>query len=153
MAMLRSRRKFRAYVAWQLVQLLLSVPLYGFAASSAGALGVAIASAAMWFTFSVAGCIIAVSPHRISVSDLLGVFLLPWATAIPPAVLLFFTLDGLSAEGPMLRITAMCIGIAAALALAFATGKWINPAAWNDLAPLRRLAAALIGRVLTIRRA
>jgi hypothetical protein len=146
MAMLKSRHMFGRYVAWQLIQLLVSFAVYGVAASHWGALGVAIGSTAIWSISAILGCCVAVSGARVLFSTILRVFLLPWVLSAPLAVALYLGLNLAAGLGWSARLCLMVAGASIALVTAFTCTRWVNPAAWRDLAPLRGFVGALVVR-------
>ena len=84
MAYLRSQRRFRTFLAWQGVQLGLSIPLYWFGARWDGAIGVAAASAAVWIASAPVVVWLCVRVAQVGYGRALAaIFLKPWLIAAP----------------------------------------------------------------------
>lgn len=84
MSCLRAQRRFGTFLAWQAIQLALSVPIYWYGAKSSGAVGVAIASGAAWAISSpivVWLCTRTTSSGHLRES--LAIFVRPWCVCLP----------------------------------------------------------------------
>ncbi len=99
-AMLRSQRRFGTFLAWQLAQGAVSIPIFAWAADAGGAVGTALASAAVW----AAGAPVALwmcvrgegAPGPAAV---VLVFLRPWAASALPGLLGWYAVGQLGAHG------------------------------------------------------
>ncbi len=84
MSCLRSQRRFGTFLAWQGVQLGLSIPLYWLGARWNGAIGVAAASAAVWIASAplVVWLCTRVVPGRLA-GAMFAIFVKPWLVSVP----------------------------------------------------------------------
>ena len=84
MSCLRAQRRFGTFLAWQGIQLVLSLPIYWIGAKWSGALGVAIASGAVWTISSpLAVWLCTITSPRRHLLEALAIFIRPWAVCLP----------------------------------------------------------------------
>ena len=128
MACLRAQRRFGTFLAWQAVQLSLSVPVYTFAASRGGALGVAVASAVMWGLSSPLVVWMCTWPSTgRQVSAVIGIFLRPWLVALPIFASLGLLAKAASSWGLAGDLAVILVGGPLAGLLSCMALRWTHP--------------------------
>lgn len=111
MACLKSQRRFHVLLIWQGVQMALSVPAFWFGAEQGEAVGVAIASLAMWsISIPTVTWLCTKVNGRGCLRQTLNVFFRPWLVGVPvfgPGYLLVQWLNSRGMIGDVVAITAV----------------------------------------------
>lgn len=136
MSFLKARRQFSTYLAWQAAQLATSAVLFAAVGRSEGALGVAACSAVVWGLAVPTMAFVGVRGAGVGFGAVIRAFLLPWFTALPIGLAIWFVLGKLdSLQAPLqlgISLALALTGLAAAVLLA----RWTQPRAWDDLGPI-----------------
>lgn len=128
MSCLRSQRRFRTFMIWQGVQFLISVPVYAIGARSSGAVGVSIASAALWAASApvvVWLCTRPSSGHHLS--SVLSIFTKPWLISVPVFAGAWLVSDRLAQFGTWGDLVSSLTIVPLATILAVIASRWIDP--------------------------
>ncbi len=123
MACLKSQRRFQVLLIWQGVQMLLSLPAFWFGAEQGQAVGVAIASLAMWsISIPTVTWLCTKVNGRGCLRQTIGVFLRPWLVGLPVFGLGYLMVQWLNSRGMIGDVVAIA-AVAPALFIAalFAT--------------------------------
>lgn len=144
MSFLKARRRFRAFLAWQLVQFLFSAAVFAWAAHSHGAFGVAIASTVVWAVAVPSMTAFAVRGSGIPLPAVASAFIRPWVPAIPLGAAALAVGDIAGSLPVMARLALLGLTALGALVAAVTATRWTDQAAWQDLrVPFDRLRARL----------
>lgn len=84
MSCLRAQRRFGTFLVWQIVQFVVSCPIYWFGAKQSGALGIAIASASVWaISTPLVVWLCTRSSPKAHGFESLAIFVRPWLVCVP----------------------------------------------------------------------
>ena len=94
MSCLRAQRRFGTLFVWQAIQLTIALPLYWLGAKWSGALGVALASGAIWAISSpVVVWLCTIASPRKHLTQSLGVFASPLCICVPVYAGVYFIIE------------------------------------------------------------
>jgi O-antigen/teichoic acid export membrane protein len=149
MAMLKARGKFRTFLAWQLLHLVVSIPVIAWSASRGGALGVAVGAASLWALSLPIATWLSVRDAGLGLAAAVRVFLAPWSTALPIGCAAWFGSQWLCHQGRIGQAGAL-LGLAPlTLLLMLLASRWSQPAVYQEVGGLL---AKLLGRLPFLRR-
>lgn len=144
MALLRAQGRFRAFLAWQGVHLMVAVVVLPMAASNAGALGIALATTCLWAVSLPIAVGVAARRGGVGFGISLKVFLLPWLTCLPVAAASWFLVRWLEDQGRSGSVGALLFVGPVALACMVLAFRWTQPETFADL---RLIAGRVLGKV------
>ncbi len=140
-ALLKAQGRFRTFLAWQSIQLAVSIVAYPIAASVWGAIGVALTAVSIW-GFSLP---IAVWLGTRSVGgtwwSALRVFVAPWWTALPIALMVYGSWLLLAPWGVPGMVVVLAVIGPTGFVLAVLATRIGQPATYAELAPMFARAA------------
>lgn len=146
MAMLRAQGRFRALLAWQLLQLVLSVGVYSLAAAG-GALPVAIVDTCIWGLSVPIMVWVCVRRTGVAISEALRPVVAPWLTALPIALVTWLAWQSLRPwQYPGAAVSVLIVGPLAGVA-SLAAIRVSQPATYAELAPMVSRAAGAFARL------
>ena len=116
MACLRAQGRFRALLAWQLVHLLVAVPVFMLAIVRHGPVGAALATLSLWMVSGTFGMWLCTWTIGGAFRSCLAVTLRAWAIALGPTTLAWFAVEPLSRMGSTGDAIAVC-GLGPVLAI------------------------------------
>jgi PST family polysaccharide transporter len=144
MALFKAQGRFRTYLTWQVLQGVISVPLFAWLAVRGGALQVSIGTAVLWAaSLTVAACV-ACRSSGVPVRSTMVVLIRPWIASLVVAPIVYLAALSLPSMPMAAGITAIgalaLVGFAATLALNRVTyhEAWIDFASAFSQLTLRR---------------
>jgi O-antigen/teichoic acid export membrane protein len=149
MAYLRAQGRFGAYFTWQICQFAVALVAFACVAREHGALGVAIACAALWMCALPIAVWICTKPSGGTLWGALRLFIDPWLTALPVAALVWWAAVALEPMGRLGAIIAVLGAGPVGLGVALWLTKFSQPTAYAEL---RALASRGVGRFVRRRR-
>ena len=135
-ALLKAQGRFRTYFMWQSAQLATSVFVYPLAATYSGAFGVAVAGAILW-SISLP-CAVWLGTRNIAGTwwQAIQVFIAPWTTALPIALLVYLLWRFLSPLGTPGMILSLGVVGPCCFAAALLATRISQPATFAEISPL-----------------
>jgi O-antigen/teichoic acid export membrane protein len=128
MSCLRAQRRFTALFVWQATQLVLSVPLFWFAASHGYAFAVAVASCCAWGISSPIALWLCLSGMRDrNIREIALLFARPWICTGPIALATWWIVDSSKSLGTIADIGAVVVVGPAALVASLVVMRWRDP--------------------------
>jgi O-antigen/teichoic acid export membrane protein len=132
MALLKAQGRFRLYLAWQVIQAVVSVPVFALLAARGGAIYVATGTAVLWAaSLTIVACV-ACRAGGVPAWKTLEALYRPWVAALVVAVPVHFAAANLPhmpfAPGLATVVALALAGVVAALTL----NRLTYPAAWID---------------------
>lgn len=150
MACLKSQGRFGALLAWQGMQLLLSLPIFWFGARQAGALGVAVASCLVWASSATIGiwlCTRFDANRRLR--QVARLFVRPWLGALPAGLAAYSLVAWLGAGyGAVGELLALAVLAPLTLAVLLLLARALDDEFAQLLDSTVRSATAWLGRTL-----
>lgn len=149
MAMLKAQGKFRTFLAWQGLHLVVSIPVIAWSASDGGALRVAVSAASLWALSLPIATWLSVRSAGLGFLAAARVFLAPWASALPVGFVAWFASGWLCDQGKLAQVAAL-LGLAPlTLLLMLLATRWSQPAIYEDV---RGLLLKILGRMSIAKR-
>lgn len=141
MAALKSQGRFTTLLGWQGLQMLVSLPVFWFGVRQGGALGVAVASLAMWSISVLVGMVLCL---RFGATQswlrVAGVFVRPWLVGLPVATVALLAVRWLDGVGTLGDVVALCFVAPALFVAAVFASRWassefrlVTDAMWRSL--------------------
>jgi PST family polysaccharide transporter len=145
MALLRAQGRFRAFLAWQGIHLVVAVLVLPMAATNAGAFGIAVTTTCLWAVSLPIAVSVAARRGGVGMATSLKVFLMPWLTCVPVATGAWFLVQWLDGHGKLGALASLSIVGPTALACMVLSFRWTQPEAFSDL---RFIAGRILGKIL-----
>ncbi|MSR29184.1 MAG: hypothetical protein EXS03_06385 [Phycisphaerales bacterium] len=147
MALLRAQSRFKTYFVWQVLQFVIAAGAFVAVAPAYGALGVASCSAILWMTSLPIAVWLCTRPMGGSIWQGIGIFVVPWATAVPVAGGAWYAWTLLEPLGTPGMILALLVVGPAALAVSLWLTRFTQPSAYAEIASIAtRYARKLLKR-------
>lgn len=134
MAFMKSRRRFRALLLWQIGHGVLAFAVLIPVAKMGGATWVAAASSGLW-ALSVSVAALLSIPKRATLrTRIITSMTLPWIASVPAALLLAWASTLWRASLPPWLCATVTAGAGGVLCLVLiVSNRWLNPTAWADI--------------------
>lgn len=127
MAALKSQGRFATLLGWQGLQMLVSLPVFWFGARQGGALGIAVASFAMWAIGVLVGMPLCL---RFQAArgwlQVANVFVRPWLVGLSVAALALLAVRWLDGAGMLGDVVALGIVAPALFVVAVLASRWVS---------------------------
>jgi len=149
MALLRAQGRFATYFLWQASQFIVSLIAFSFAASSYGAIGVAVCAACIWAVSLPIAVWICMGGSGSSIWLATRIFLAPLSTAAPIAIAVWV---GLEVAQPLTQtgnIIALVVVGPIALVCALLATRISQPSAYSDLKPMVLKVLGIVRRLVS----
>lgn len=146
MALLKAQGRFRTFLAWQGVHMLISVVVLAWAALYGGAAWVATVNFCLWACSLPLAAWLGIRPRGHSLWTVLRVFVAPWATAMPIGLAAWLLSGWLLSFGSWGALFALLVLAPATLFAMLWTTRWSQPSTFADLRPLAEALFARLAR-------
>lgn len=136
MALLKAQGRFRTFLAWQGTQLAVSLVVFPLMADREGALGIAVAAAAIWAASLPIAVWIGIRERGHSLLQALRLFAAPWSTALPIASAGWLGASWIGQWGPWGHALSLALLAPTCLMLMLLATRISQPSVYHEAAPV-----------------
>ena len=145
-AALKSQRRFTTLLGWQGAQMLISLPVFWFGVRQGGAVGVALASLALWSISVLVGVSLCMRfAGRRGWRQVASIFVQPWLIGLAAAAVALLAVQWLEGAGRLGSVVALCVVAPVLFGATVFVTRWASAefraaidAIWQELRSGRR---------------